>query len=320
MHATPSDAPQGRVRILAVVVVYKMRPGDSPTLQSLLETQLQDNSIGLDLSILVQDNTPGGQDPGPLPVGVQYIAAPHNPGLSSAYNRALAIARQEGYTWLLTLDQDTLLPGNFLSKICQIIVESGFSPEIGAIVPRVVDGDRCISPYEHVANAFPRWFPEGTRGIMPHATYAINSTATLKVDTLHEIGGYDPLFPLDISDISMFHRLHQAGKKVFLVGELTISHDFSILKRDQRMSIDRYRSLLLDECAFWDMYMGPLGRMERLVRLAGRACKETLHSGMTEFRRVTLGELKRRLITPRSRRIAEWQEWAAKRRDMAEGR
>jgi hypothetical protein len=79
------------------------------------------------------------------------------------------------------------------------------------------------------------------------------------------------------------------------------------------MSMERYRALLLDECAFWDMHMGALARLERLVRLGGRICKDLAKPGGKAFCRLTAAELARRLTTFRSRRIAEWKQWAAAR-------
>jgi len=291
-----------------------MRACESPTLRTLLEASREVSGTGpeLELAILIRDNTPGGQDAGDLPAGVRYESAPENPGLASAYNWAMEIAHAEGYSWLLTLDQDTLLPKKFLSRIGQLAVMMEGSPEIAAIVPQITGSGRNLSPFRFALGAVPRWFPYGYTGILPHA-YALNSAATLRVAAIREIGGYDPMFPLDCSDINLFHRLQRSGKKVFLAGDLLVSHDFSMLEKQSRLSIERYRSLLLDECAFWDIHMGTLARTERMVRLAGRALKDLLASEERAFSRVTLEELKRRIVTPRERRVAEWREWATVR-------
>jgi GT2 family glycosyltransferase len=300
-------------KLLAVIVIYKMLPKDSPTLRSLLEAAREISSGGLYLTILIRDNTPGGQSIGDLPAGVHYDAAPNNPGLAEAYNLALELAHTSGYDWLLTLDQDTILPLDFLTQLSKIMCKLNLSPSIGAIVPQVTSDGRNISPFRLVGGIIPRRFRYGYTGVPLNATYAINSGATLRVSTAREIGGYEPAFPLDISDLNLFHRLHLSGKSVWVAGDLLLHHEVSLFKKHSRMNIQRYHSLLLDECAFWDMNMGMLARLERLTRLVGRVCKDLFATENREFQKTTLAEIKRRLSTPRSKRISEWKDWARER-------
>jgi GT2 family glycosyltransferase len=300
-------------KLLAVIVIYKRLPSESPTLLSLLNAAQEISTSDLKLRILIQDNTPGGQFITDLPPLVRYEAASNNPGLADAYNRALDVATAEGFDWLLTLDQDTILPNDFLTQLLNIIRKLPLSPMISAILPHVTGDNRNISPFRLLLRAIPRRFPYGYTGIPQQATYAINSAATLRVSAIREISGYDPAFPLDISDLNLFHRLYLSGKFVFVAGNLIVHHDFSLLKKHSRMNVQRYQSLLLDECAFWDMNMGILARLERLARLAGRACKDLFTPEARIFQKLTLAELKRRIVTSRSRRIIEWKDFARTR-------
>jgi GT2 family glycosyltransferase len=319
MKMSKIDHSPQRVRIVAVIVLYKMSAGESPTVRTLFEAawEATRSDIDLELAILIQDNTPGGQDAGEVPSGVRYRSTPDNPGLASAYNWALEIAAAEDYGWLLTLDQDTSLPANFLSRVGELAASLDASTEIAAIVPQITGSGRNLSPFHLALGAIPRWYPYGFTGIISGA-YALNSAATLRVGAIREVGGYDPMFPLDCSDISLFHRLHLAGKRMMLAGDLLVTHDFSMLEKQNRMSIERYRSLLLDECAFYDIHMSPLARGERLFRLSGRVFKDLLTSEKRAFCSVTLGELIRRLVTPRARRVDEWRRKAKSRKDMAQ--
>lgn len=314
MHrAGRSSSSQCITRLFAVIVIYKMQPLDSSSLQTLLASVENTFPGNLDLKILVWDNTPGGQGIGELPDGILYKSAPHNPGLALAYNQVLDQAEAEGYEWLLTLDQDSSLPVDFLEKIANLTRELNPYPTIGAIVPQVMADGRNISPFRFLLGAIPRWFKNGFEGISEDIVIPINSGATLRVTTLRQIGGYDLMFPLDVSDIELFHRLHNSGKKVYIAGDILIRHDLALLRKNSRMSLERYRMLLLDECAFWDMHLGPLARFERMIRLAGRACKDLILSKESGFWKPTLSELKRRLLTPRQKRIAEWRTWATLR-------
>jgi GT2 family glycosyltransferase len=292
-----------------------MLPGDSSSLQTLLASAAKASPGKLDLKILVWDNTPGGQDPGALPDEVLYVSAPHNPGLAVAYNYVLELAEMEGYEWLLTLDQDSTLPADFLSGIAERACELRPAKTVGAIVPQVIADGRIISPFQFLFGAWPHWFVRGYVGISRRAAYAANSGAALRVSALRRIGGYDPMFPLDLSDTNLFHRMHESGNSVFIAGDLLVHHDFALLNKHARMSVERYDASLLDDCAFWDIYMGPLARFERILRFAVRACREFFRSEESSFHERTLLELKRRLLKPRQERINEWRQWATLRRN-----
>ena len=318
MQTTKSSSDTSSIRLIAVIVLYKMQLYNSPTLHTLLDAAAQTSKTDLELTILVHDNTPGGQEIGIIPEGISYQAAPENPGLAKAYNQALSLAKQGGQEWLLTLDQDTTLPANFLSQLAKYIRRFSKDPEVGAIVPQVLDGDRNLSPFRFVAGAFPQWYSRAHVGLSQVATYAVNSASTLRVSALATIGGYDPMFPLDISDINTFHHLHQRGFKVFIAGDLPIAHNFSLLNKHKRMTLSRYQALLWDECAFWDMNMGRLARLERLLRLGGRVCKDMLADGEADFRKMAIAEIRRRLSTSRPKRIAQWTSWATARINASE--
>jgi GT2 family glycosyltransferase len=314
-QALPSSAPKVLVvRLCAVIVLYKLQASESPSLQTLLAAVAEVSSSEIQLQILIQDNTPGGQNIGAIPSTIRYETAPENPGLANAYNRALEFAQANNCEWLLTLDQDTTLPRDYLVHMVKRVKQLDSDARIGAIVPQVVDKGRNLSPFRFAAGFMPRWFAFGFVGVSVRATYALNSAAVLRVSSLAEIGGYDYRFPLDISDINLFHRLHADGKRVFVAGDILVGHSFSLLNKDKRMSMDRYRKMLGDECAFWDLYMGPLARLERFVRLVGRVGKDYLFTDDRAFCRATLLELKRRLMTRRRQRIAEWMKRVEKRR------
>ncbi len=293
----------GPTTILAVVVVYRMLPASSPSLLTLLQASAAATALPLRLSVLVADNTPGGQDPGELPPGVRYQAAPDNPGLARPYNEALAEAAAGGFEWLLTLDQDTHLPENFLIGMEGYARRFRHVPEIGAVVPRVLDHGRSISPFRFAGGFWPRVLPQQADGLAPRFTSAINSASLLRVEAALAVGGYDPQFPLNNSDTSLFHRLDRAGKRIVVAGGVRVEHELAILDREGRMSTDRYRQLLRDECSFYDRHMPLPARGERLLRLLVRAGRSLLRGQEPEFRRIATGEIARRLLTRRSRRL-----------------
>ena len=294
MPACQNTSPEAPVSIFAVVVLYRSTPVERPSVLSLLEASLVASDPGLRLHIRLADNTPGGQVIEDLPDGVEFCAYPANPGLALPYNEALHAAEQQGYEWLLTLDQDTGLPPNFLT--CMAREARRYAPcgDVSAIVPHIVDGGRPISPFCYRAGFLPVVLPLTRHGLAPQHASAINSGSLVRCSAVHDLGGYDAEFPLHNSDTRLFQRIDQAGKRV-AIAAVTVPHELSILQREKRISPERYRHMLQDERSFWNRHMGPMGRAERLVRLTGRAVKGLLRGEDQAFQRITLQELRRRL-------------------------
>ena len=66
-------------------------------------------------------------------------------------------------------------------------------------------------------------------GVPDAPTFALNSASLLRVEALCEVDGYDPRFWLDASDHAIFHRLHEHDKRVYVAGNMTVTHGLSLL-------------------------------------------------------------------------------------------
>ncbi len=291
------------VTILAVVVLYKMRAEQSATIKSLGAAIASARPADLKVAVFVADNTPGGQEPGELPQEVIYERFPENPGLVTPYNLALARAAEDGFDWLLTLDQDTHLPVNYLTELAGYARRYAGDRSIAAIVPRIEDEGVRISPLRFAGGFMPRVAGPADDGVLGRHASALNSASLLRVDALRQAGGYDERFPLNNSDTAMFERLDRAGYRVVLAGNVVVRHELAIMRRQERMTLERYEQLLEDERDFWDLHMGALGRMERLLRLAGRVAKGFASGEHAAFRRLTIAEIRRRVFSRRAMRL-----------------
>ncbi len=302
-----------KMSILAVIVLYKIRAGDSISFTSLLQAAREIPASELDLQILLHDNTPGPGAPTCLPPNVEYVPDSSNSGLAAAYNHAFVTARERGCQWLLTLDQDTDLPLSSLRILVDSAARVAGRPDVGAIVPQIVAGGRIVSPNYFAAGFWPCWFPAGYTGIPEQAVYAFNSGSLVRVSVLRQIGGYSPWFWLDNSDSVLYRQLAKFGKRVFVAGSLQVDHDFSMLNLRTRVSPERYSNILLTESAFWDLEMNTLAGLERTVRLAGRMVKHWRRRDQAELRRLTRQALWRRLFHSRKYRIARWRQATVER-------
>lgn len=298
------------VRMLAVIVLYKLKPNESITLTSLQESISQVRPGQADIRILLYDNTPGGQNPGPLPSEVQYQADPENSGLAKAYNYATQIALEEGFDWLLTLDQDTNLPLDFVRKLCHTARYVEPLINVAAILPHISDNGKVISPFilrKHVALL--KRFPEGFVGVSLDNTIAANSASAIRVSALKSIGGYDPRFHFDASDWVLFQRLHRNNFRAFIAGNIHVEHSLSVLDLDNRTTPERYGAMLRAEEAFCHQYMGRLESAVILIKVFYRLIyKIWATGGSLPYFKVGFKFLCRRLLYSRKQRAASWEQ------------
>jgi GT2 family glycosyltransferase len=290
-------------RILAVIVLYKIAASESVTFNTLQKAISVIENGKVDIKILLYDNTPGGQDTGVLPAGVQYKANLENDGLAKAYNYALKIAHENGFDWLLTLDQDTTLPIDFMCKICDAMTLVAPMSTVAAISPSI--------PANHWI--FTKYFTNGFVGIsLERFVFAVNSASMLRVSALRTVGGYDEKYWLDFSDVEMYYRLQLYDFHVFVAGDIHVEHEISVFDLVNRASPARYENIHRAEEAFYDKYLGRIEGFVFFLRLIYRLTITLRKAGATlPYYKVGLRFLCRRLFYSRKHRRENWEKSAS---------
>ena len=292
--------------ILAVITLYKAQPSESAAFRTLTAEISRGQRSGDRLQILLFDNTTGAEVHEDLPPYALYHSAAHNEGIAGAYNYALGMARREGFDWMLTLDQDTHLPLDFLAQMWNLAHRLERNEEVGAIVPQLFYADRLLSPLRIRSwggSCLPRGFTGRARGEI----YALNSASLFRVRALDEIGGFDPRFWLDYQDYYVFRQLHRHGKRVWVAGEIQVKHDLSLLSEKLNPGLDRFSNFLQAESAFCDLYRQNIDGLALTGRLAVRLWRQRRTGVDAGVQQLTLKALKRRLFLSKTRRIREWQ-------------
>jgi len=291
------------VKILAVIVLYKCTPELSVAVQSLRRS-LECESLP-ELKVLIFDNFPLLKTTPSLPDSFIYERSQVNQGLTAAYNRALEIARKENFDWLLTLDQDSNLPGDFLANMIRAVRQFQDDLTVASIVPQLIHDAIPLSPV-YVRSFRPFAVSYDFRGFSQRELYALNSAAFLRVSSILELGGFTTNFWLDQLDLWLHHSLHRAGKRVFVEGHVKVEHNLSLLDYRARNTA-RFQEFLQAESAFFDLYKGPLDNLGLTLRLIFRIWKEKKSGGGPASRRAIYSVLKRRLFQGKTKRIAQWR-------------
>lgn len=293
------------VRIFAVIALYKMQPSKSAALTTLLASMPSLQNGQAEIRILLYDNTPGGQIVGVLPSGVQYKANPENGALSAACNYGLKIASEDGFEWLLTLNQDTTLPIDFLCKLCNAARFVATMHDVAGIVPSIWSDGRLVSPFTVMKYwTFSRHLPEGLVGIPMENVYAANSASTIKVSALIAIGGFDPRFPLDMIDFDLNYRLHRQGLRFFVAGNILVELELSGHDLKKRSTSKRYEDYLGAEELFCDEYLGRIMSIVVSLKLIYRlGYKLWRTGGSLSYYKIGFRFLCRRLFYSRKHRM-----------------
>ena len=273
-----------RLRVQAVVVLYRSTVQASTTLQSLRAIFAARPEFAERIAVLIYDNSPQAQtldDASAFGAAAQYQHDPANGGLATAYGYALELTKHRGLDWLLLLDQDTTLTAAFLEELFTAL-DAGPPAHVCAIVPRQVREGVALSPRLVRRN---RDLPVEV-GVATEKLTAFNSAACVRTKALQAIGGFPREFPLDYLDHVVFHRLQTAGGRL-LVLPAQIEHQLSIKNLAAEMSLERYRRLLAAEWGFIREVKPKGGAVVQRIRLLQRALQQARLPDMA-FARATL--------------------------------
>ena len=195
--------------IVAVVPTYRPDPDALAAVLSSLPTP----------AILVDDGSPCTFD-ATLRDASHSVAAIRrhhtNGGIARSLNDGLAWAVATGATWLLTVDQDSVLPPGYLEglldqlSLAESVLGRGRVGAIGA--GRVDDASGALG------------YPVSWRTGMP-TTHELIQTGTLwSVGALVAVRGFDETLGIDAVDAAACLRLREAGRAIVVAPGAAITH------------------------------------------------------------------------------------------------
>jgi rhamnosyltransferase len=201
----------GETKPTVLAVVPTCRPTESV---SALVAALADQAA----VVVSDDASPCTSDPilrslESLPA-VTVMRHQHNAGIARGLNDGLAAALIAGATWLLTVDQDTVLPTGYLDALTSVatsLVASGVP--LGAIGAQVIaDASGSMT------------YPTRIEGGAVVTEEIIQTGSLWSVAALAEFGGFDESLGIDAVDAAACLRLRERGLEVAVAPGLSLSH------------------------------------------------------------------------------------------------
>lgn len=208
------------------------------------------------------DNSPEsspGVDLSPLTMlkNVRYKSMHGNQGIAAALNESLRLAKQEGYSYVMTMDQDSQLPGDqlhvYLQTAADVIQKE---PLVGAIG---IKNSREKQSHDTLA-----WQP---------ALELITSGMMIDVAKAQAIGNFiDDLF-IDFVDFEFCYRLHRHGFSCVKINCACLRHQVSSvhpLPPKKILGIEIKSHNIHSPLRFYYEYRNSLYVMKHYPELAGR--------------------------------------------------
>ena len=143
---------------------------------------------------------------------VEFYEADENLGLARQYNQALYMAYTGGYKWLLTMDQDTVVPKNLVDTY----LGYGNDESVGIISP--VIWNACVYRRHEVEKSFSGY------GECTEVTRCISSAAMHRVSALREAGTFDEALFIDYVDDDCCRSIRAMGYRILRINNLLVRH------------------------------------------------------------------------------------------------
>lgn len=186
-------------RIAAGVVLFNPDERTTECLNKLLE-QVE--------KVYVFDNNPG-LDRIILPDKLIYLSEGENKGIAYALNRIMERAKVDGYEWVLTMDQDSILPDGMVEDFARHLD----NPEIGIICPQVVDKRRAyMEVKQHDSSEY--------------IDMCITSASCTSIKAWELIGRFDEWLFIDLVDNEFCKRLVKSGYKILRLNKWVLDQEF----------------------------------------------------------------------------------------------
>lgn len=145
-----------------------------------------------------------------FPRNAVYLTEHDNKGIAYALNRIMEVADSDGFKWVVTMDQDSILPDGIIEAYLSAIE---LHDNIGIICPQVIDTRR--------AYMIPKKDPKEE-----FIDECITSASCTSVDIWDKLGKFDEWLFVDLVDNEFCKRLVCSGYKILRLNNLILNQEF----------------------------------------------------------------------------------------------
>lgn len=141
---------------------------------------------------------------------VIYITEHQNKGIAYGLNRIMECAKLHGYEWVVTLDQDTIVPEDMVSRFSAYTT----TERVAIISPQVIDKRRKYLTIED------------TDVDVKDIDFCITSASCTNIEVWEKLGGFDEFLFIDFVDNDYCKRAKLSGFRILQIPSLVIDQEF----------------------------------------------------------------------------------------------
>lgn len=141
---------------------------------------------------------------------ITYITENSNNGVAYALNRIMEKAKDDGFEWVVTMDQDSILPANTIKLYKKY---AGEKKNIAIICPQVIDSRRSYMKVKKKPQK-------------EYIDFCITSASCTNLSAWEKVGAFDEWLFIDLVDNEFCKRLIVSGYKILRLNNLILDQEF----------------------------------------------------------------------------------------------
>lgn len=188
--------------IAAGIVVYN--PDDLQRFKNSIDSILRQFS-----KVYLFDNSTKEIGFIPYKENIVYLTEHRNLGVAYALNQMMEQADKDGFKWLVTMDQDSILPEHMINVYRAHISD----PSIGIICPQIIDRRRAYMTVK-------------TTPAEEYVEKCITSGSCTSIDVWKKVGRFDDWLFIDLVDNEFSKRVIVSGYKILKINSLVMDQEF----------------------------------------------------------------------------------------------
>lgn len=147
-----------------------------------------------------------------------------NMGIAAALNIGIRHAAANGYDWVATFDQDSLVPADFINNLFDTLADCPFQKDVAIVAPRYRDRvTGVLASYGGQCNA------EGSVEV----DSIITSGNLVRISAVKAVGGFDDELFIDAVDHDFCLRLRKGGFRILISCNTELFHSIGAMELHQ---------------------------------------------------------------------------------------
>lgn len=138
-----------------------------------------------------------------------YITEHKNMGIAYALNKIMKLASKDGFKWVVTMDQDSIVPDNLIDEYNKRLSIKN----VGIICPQVIDKRRIYQvPQDKIGDEY--------------VNECITSGSCTSIEAWKNAGGFDEWLFIDLVDNDFCKRVILSGYKILQINKIILNQEF----------------------------------------------------------------------------------------------